>query len=154
MDNDHISSPEQGDELLDPSMRGESGGIQKVEKRSKKRISGMAAVALLIVAAIFDLINWIPIVNFIASFAEMLVFGYWFWKLGVGWKNPRVFASGAVGAIVTAIPALSAIPETIASVAVIIGLVTAEDKLGIKIPTPGNIGGAGGVSTPPPLPGA
>ncbi len=153
MDNDYISSPEQGDELLDPSMEGESGAYQKTSSGSTMRINGITAAALLTVAAIFDLVNWIPVINYLASFTQVLVFGFWFWKLGVGWKNPRVFASGAVGTLVSAIPALSVVPETIASVAVIIGLIAAEDKLGIKIPTSGKIGGTGGVSTPPPLPG-
>lgn len=154
MDNDYISSPEQGDEMLDPSMEGESGANQSTDSGSKMRINGITAAGLLLVAGIFDLVNWIPVINHIASFTEALVFGFWFWKLGIGWKNPRVLASGAVGLLVSAVPALSALPETIFSVAVIIGLVAAEDKLGIKIPTPGNIGGAGGVSKPPPLPGA
>jgi hypothetical protein len=156
MDNDYISSPEiNGDspnrtmeEMADRSAESESS---PTGNNSARRISGLTAVGLLTVAGIFDLINWIPIVNYIATVGETLVFGFWFWSLGLGWNNPRVLASGAVGLIVSAIPAISALPETILSVAVIIGIVTAEDKLGIKIPIPGTGTGVG-VSTPPPLP--
>lgn len=155
MDNDYISSPElSGDSPDSPMEGGDESTTLKSNSGSKSRISGMTAAALITVAALFDAINWIPILNYASSFTQAIVFGFWFWSLGIGWKNPRVFASGAVGLLVSAVPALSALPETIISVAVIIGLVTAEDKLGIKIPTPGNLGGGGGVSTPPPLPGA
>lgn len=155
MDNNYISSPElSGDSPDSPMEDGVNSTSVKSNSGSTQRINAMTGAALITVAVFFDLINWIPVLNYIASFTEAIVFGFWFWKLGVGWKNPRVFASGAVGLLVSAIPALSALPETLLSVAVIIGLITAEDKLGIKIPTPGNLGGgAGGVSTPPPLPG-
>lgn len=158
MENDYISSPEiSGDSpnqpletMIEESVESEYESASSGNSQ-KKRISGLTAIGLLAVAGIFDLINWIPIVNYIATVGETLVFGFWFWSLGLGWKNPRVLASGAVGIIISAIPALSALPETILSVAVIIGLVTAEDKLGIKIPISGTGTGVG-VSTPPPLP--
>lgn len=142
MDSEYISSPDYMEDAPQETQSTSKGD-------GHRRISNLAVGGLLAVAALFDLVNWIPVVNYIAAAAEVVVFGFWFWKLGIGWTNPRVFASGAVGLIVGAIPALSAVPETIASVAVIIALTTAEDKLGVKLPMPGT---TGGISTPPPLP--
>lgn len=102
-----------------------------------RRINSLNAGLLIFVAIIFDLLSIIPFLNVITSFVAWLIFLVWFYILGVGFINPKRFATIAISFIIGVIPILSILPElTIAIIATII-MVKSEDRLGIKIPSIG-----------------
>jgi hypothetical protein len=102
-----------------------------------QRINSLNAGLLILAAIIFDLLSIIPLINVITAFVAWLIFGVWFYLLGVGFMNPKRFATIAVSLIIGVIPVLSVLPELTVAIIAIIIMVKSEDKFGLKIPLSG-----------------
>lgn len=101
-----------------------------------QRISNFQGACLIVVALFFDLLSLIPVVNVLVSGLAVLLFGVWFYMLGVGFINPRRFVTAAITYLMETIPFISWLPSLTVAVTAIILMVKSEDKLGIKIPVP------------------
>ncbi len=77
---------------------------------------------MLLIAAVFDLISLIPIVNMISSIIAWLIFSTWFYFLGAGLLNPKKFATVSVSFLAELIPFISMLPLTTLGVGVLIFL--------------------------------
>lgn len=102
-----------------------------------QRINNFQGASLILVAIILDLLSLIPVVNILVSGLAVLIFGVWFYMLGVGFINPRRFAAAAMSFLVEIIPFISWLPGITVAVITTIIMVKSEDKLGIKLPVPG-----------------
>ena len=108
-----------------------------MEPAKRQRINSVTTIFMVTTAIIFDLISLIPIVNIVSELVAYVVFGVWFYLLGVGFMNPKRFATAAVSAVIGFIPFVSMLPELTIAVVVVIFMVKSEDKLGIKLPSLG-----------------
>jgi hypothetical protein len=115
-------------------LQSKSGKSNGSNKRKPQRIGIVSIIFLIITAIIFDLISLIPFVNIVSGLIAYAVFGIWFYILGVGFMNPKRFATAAVSAVIGFIPFLSMLPELTIAVIVVILMVKSEDTLGIKLP--------------------
>ena len=88
---------------------------------------------MIAVAVIFDLLSLIPFVNIVVDVVAILTFGLWFAIKGLGFLNPRRFATMMVTVIVEAVPALSVLPAFTASIIATILMIKSEDRLGINV---------------------
>ena len=108
------------------------------------RISPLSKVALIVIAALFDLaelgINLLHLIPFIGSAAAIvlglvlsiatpIIFGIWFLLLGVGFTTPARAGTGALATLIEFIPGLNILPATTIGVITIILLVELEAKL-------------------------
>lgn len=89
-------------------------------------------VLMIIVGLILDLASIIPGINFFVDFVAVLVFGIWFYVLGMGVINSKKLAGPIAAVIVEAIPAISIIPSITLSIIITYFLIKAENKTGIK----------------------
>ena len=86
----------------------------------------------LFVAAIFDLLSFIPLIGNIISVAGIGALWLWLWLKGV--KRINIF--GGVGMGIEAIPILSALPANIAFVVVAFLMDRVVSKIVKKLPAP------------------
>lgn len=103
----------------------------------KSRINNFSAGSLILVALLLDLVSLIPVVNIVSSFLAILIFGVWFYILGVGFINPKRFATAIIALVVEMVPVISWLPGLTAAVIATVIMVKSEDRLGIKIPSIG-----------------
>ena len=82
-----------------------------MEKHDQPKISSFDATILIIVAVIFDLFNWIPIINIFITFVSLVGFQLYFFLKGV--KKAKYSLAGNVFELV---PALSILPAITAGV--------------------------------------
>lgn len=94
----------------------------------KKRIDNITAAAMITIAIIFDLFSLIPIVNIITTIAAWFIFITWFYMKGVGFINPKRFATAATSIIVELIPFLSMLPGLTLAIIVTIFMLRNEDR--------------------------
>ncbi len=113
------------------------------EDKPQSRIDNITAGFMIAVAIIFDLLSLIPFVNIVVDVAAVLLYGIWFAIKGVGFINPRRFATMMVTVIIEAIPAISFLPGFTIAIIVTILMIKSEDRLGISLP------GVGGKKMPP-----
>lgn len=76
----------------------------------KQRISATALLFLTLFAVIFDIIGFIPVVNWVSSPFAYLIFIAWFLILGVSFKKPTRWITGVVVFIIEMIPFISWLP--------------------------------------------
>jgi hypothetical protein len=100
--------------------------------QKKSNMDIVQLILMIIVALILDAASIIPIVNFFAVFVAVLVFGIWFYVLGMGVINPIKLAAPFTGIVIEAIPAISAVPAITLSIIITYLLIKVEDKTGIK----------------------
>jgi hypothetical protein len=94
-----------------------------------ERISNFTAGLMVIVALLFDLVGIIPLVNILSQFTALLIFGLWFFFLGVGFINPQRFAAALISTVIELIPFVSILPGLTVAVIICIVTVRTEDKL-------------------------
>jgi len=115
--------------------RKSGGQVEKSPQDKKYRVSRKAFIWMLIFAIILDLISLIPAINVITLGVGAVLFGIWWWKLGLGLINPKKVVTYGVTAIVEAIPIVSWLPGLTVGVIVIFIYSRIEDKTGIKLPS-------------------
>ena len=98
------------------------------------RINTLNAIGLISLAALLDIISLIPLINIAVDLLAMIIFGLWFYLLGVGFINPRRFITALAALIVEFIPILSGLPGFTVAVIATIVMVKSEDRLGFKLP--------------------
>jgi hypothetical protein len=110
------------------------------QEEKKERIKLWMGAALVITAGGIDLIqgllNLVVVGNlFIGSIISVcadFIFLIWLWMLGVGFvKNPKIFATTTIQALVGLVPVLDTLPELTLGILIIVLLVKAEDKGGL-----------------------
>jgi hypothetical protein len=94
-----------------------------------QRISNLNAGLMVIVALLFDLVGVVPVLNIVTEFIALLIFGLWFFFLGVGFMNPRRFATVLIATVIELIPIVSILPGLTVAVIITIVTVRSEDKL-------------------------
>ncbi len=99
-----------------------------------QRISLLSATGLILTAFILDVGSLIPLVNWITAGMATIIFGIWFYLLGISFINPKLLGSALVSFIIETIPFLSWLPSLTAAVIAVIIIVKSEDRLGIKLP--------------------
>lgn len=106
-----------------------------VDDKPQPRIDNVTAGLMVALAVAFDLLSLIPFVNIVVDVAALVSYGIWFAIKGVGFINPRRFATMVVTVVVEAIPALSVLPGfTVAIIATIL-MIKSEDRLGVNVTT-------------------
>ncbi len=80
--------------------------------QGKKTFSGFEISALLGVAALFDVISAVPVVNVVSGIIAWTLFGFIFYMKGVSLtKHPQLLGKSIAALIVGLIPVLSVLPE-------------------------------------------
>ncbi len=121
-----------------PKRSEQEPGIERVPKRPP-RIKTWVFCAMLIVAIILDLVSLIPAANDITLVIAGILFGLWWWKLGLGFLNLKKIITYSLSVIVEAVPILAVLPAVTLAVVVTFVISRGEDKLGISI-MPGKFG--------------
>lgn len=103
------------------------------DDKPRSRIDNTTASFMIVVALIFDLLNWIPFVNIVIAIIAWLIFGLWFYIKGVGFLNPRRLATAAGGFLIEVIPLLAWLPGLTTAIIITIIMVKSEDRLGINV---------------------
>lgn len=81
-----------------------------MEKQTPK-IGAVTTASMIFLALIFDAISLIPFVNLTSAFVAWLIFGTWFYLLGLGFANPRRIATIGTSFLIEFIPIISMIPS-------------------------------------------
>ncbi|MBA3551212.1 hypothetical protein H0W32_03330 [Patescibacteria group bacterium] len=95
----------------------------------RNRISQKQAVALIIVALIFDILSLIPVVNWIVWILNWLTFPLWFKLHGVSYIHGKRLALAGLSSIIEIIPFLSILPGYTVSMILMVRNVRHEDKI-------------------------
>lgn len=101
-------------------------------------------VLMLIVGIILDIASIVPVLNFFTDFVAIIVFGIWFYVLGMGIVNARKLAGPIVAMIIEAVPAASIIPSITLSIIITYILIRIENKTGVNVSSVTSIGKGGG----------
>lgn len=102
---------------------------------------------------VLDLLSIIPGVNWLTEIVAVIVYGIWFYILGLGVISLRKFVAPIIGLIIEAIPAISALPTITISIWVLYAMIRAEEKTGINATSVVSAGRGGGARPPriPPI---
>ncbi len=95
----------------------------------RNRISKKQAVALMIVALVFDILSLIPVVNWIVWILNWIIFPLWFKLQGVSYIKGKRLALAGLSSIIEIIPILSILPGYTVSMIFMIRNVRHEDKV-------------------------
>ena len=104
------------------------------EKKRRNRIGLVSMIFMPMVAIFFDLLDIIPGINIVAAFGFWIVMAIWLFIMEVSMLSVRRLATAGVSIAIGIFPFLSALPQLTVAIIVIIGMVKAEDALGIKLP--------------------
>lgn len=111
------------------------------------RITNTAAVILVVLAIICDIIGLIP---FVESFIAVLYWigaGIYMWLRGMGIFNGKLLASESISLASSIIPAIQALPGITVGIIAVIIISRAEEKTGISVSA---IRSGKGIRLPPP----
>lgn len=104
------------------------------EEEKKHKISGVEFGFMLGVAALFDAVSVVPVLNFASLVVGGGTFALWFYSKGMGLISPKKLAVWVAGGLIEAIPAISVFPSFIVGVIIMFSISRAEDVTGITIP--------------------
>lgn len=102
------------------------------KKDIQYRVSLKLAIQLIFVAGICDFIGLIPLVNALMVSLFWLGANYILKKHGVPLLNGRKLAAVAIDILIGFIPVLQELPEIILGIMVVLAIIYAEDKSGLK----------------------
>jgi len=103
------------------------------EKSHKIRIKTWVFIAMLAVSIVADLISLIPAANDAVAIVAGVVFGLWWWFLGLGFLNLKKVITYVVSIVAEFIPFVSILPMITVAVIVTFVISRTEDKLGISL---------------------
>jgi hypothetical protein len=106
----------------------------------KHKISVSMFIAMLVVAAILDLISLIPGINIIVLGIGGAIFALWWWKLGLGLINPKKVVTYALGGVIEFIPIVSMLPGILFMAISMFVITRAEDATGINVTSQFSVG--------------
>ena len=97
--------------------------------KKKTHIDWLQGFFLISVALFFDLLSFVPIVNFVSSLFAWLTFSLWFYLRGASFMHPGRLATAATSAVLEFIPFVSWLPTITAGVIGLIVMVKLEDRM-------------------------
>jgi hypothetical protein len=112
-----------------------------------KKLSLISIGFILLAAGIADLLSLIPFVGILTGTVFWILISVFLWKKGYGFVNGRRLATGGISMLAEWIPAIQAFPLTLVGAVVLIFLIKAEEKTGIRIPLKGKGGSSVGEAT-------
>lgn len=122
------------------------------------RIGNGAAIALILLAVIADLLTLIPLVGDFVAPIFWFGIAIYLWSIGCGWTNPEYLVTEVADMIVEMVPGLQELPFIVLGMIIIIILVRIEDRTGVPVMkmvgggVPKNVGGVRAPQLkPPPL---
>jgi len=115
------------------------GGMQVGLPQKEYRIKTGTFIAMLIIALILDLISLIPAANDVTLIIAGILFGLWWWKLGLGLINLRKVGTYILSALIEAVPILAILPAVMFAVIVMFVISRTEDKTGLSLPVMGKV---------------
>ncbi|MFA6295251.1 MAG: hypothetical protein WC666_02385 [Candidatus Paceibacterota bacterium] len=99
----------------------------------KSRISNMAAIFLIVIALIADLLTIIPFVGTLVGPLFWACIALYLWQIGCGFLNPRRLITGLISTIGEVMPAIQELPLIFVGIVLIILMVRLEDKTSASI---------------------
>lgn len=108
------------------------------DQSKQKRISGAMTAVLIGTAIVADLLSLIPFVGDFTGPVFWVIVTFYLWTLGYGFSNTKQLVTKALSMVGEMIPAVQALPLTLAGIIILLALIKAEDKIKTKTASTSN----------------
>ena len=99
----------------------------------KSKIGLISAIMLIVLALLFDLMSFIPIIGNIMTWIFWVIISVYFWFIGMGVVNNKRIVIAISSGIIESIPFISWVPSITVGMIAIILMSVFEDKTGISL---------------------